>query len=45
MYSRDVVFKEVKGTTNSIEVQMDKEPKKTVFELRNKEHDLNASTK
>jgi hypothetical protein len=44
MYSRDVVFKEVGGTSKSEEVQIEKDPEKVRFELRNEEDDSDEST-
>jgi hypothetical protein len=44
IYSRDVVFMEVRGTSKIEEAQMKKEPEKLVFELRNEEHNLDEST-
>jgi len=39
VYSRDVVLREVRVTFRIEEAQMEKEPYKMVFELRNEEHD------
>jgi hypothetical protein len=44
IYSQDVVFREVRGTSRIEEAQMEKEPEKLVFELRNEEHDSDEST-
>jgi hypothetical protein len=44
VYSRYVVFREVKGNSKSEEVQINKELKKMVFELRNRKDDSNEST-
>jgi hypothetical protein len=43
-YIQDVVFREVIGSSKYKEAQMEKEPENSVFELRNKEHDLDEST-
>jgi hypothetical protein len=43
MYSRDVIFREVGGTSRTKEDQMEKEPEKMVFKLRNEENDSNES--
>jgi hypothetical protein len=40
-----VVFREFGGTSKYEGVQMEKEPKKLVFELRNNEHDSNELAK
>jgi len=45
VYSRDVIFMEVGSTSRNEEALMEKELEKLVFELRNKEHDLDELTK
>jgi len=44
IYSRDVYFSEIIGTSKFEGAQMEKEPKKLVFELRYEEHDSDEST-
>jgi hypothetical protein len=44
MYSRDVVFREVRGKSESEVVQIEKNPEKVRFELRNEEDDSDEST-
>jgi hypothetical protein len=44
MYSRDVVFREVGGNFESEVVQIEKDPEKVRFELRNEEDDSDEST-
>jgi hypothetical protein len=43
MYNRDVVFREVGGTSEPEEVQIEKYPKKVRFELSNEENDSDES--
>jgi len=44
VYSQDVVFKEVRGTSKVEEAKREKEPNKLVVELRNEEFDLDDLT-
>jgi hypothetical protein len=43
VYSRDVVIREVMGTSKSEGVQMEKETKNLVFEMKDDEHDSDES--
>lgn len=45
VYSRDVIFWEVGGTCRTEGAEMEKEPTKLVFEMKNEEHDSDKSTK
>jgi hypothetical protein len=45
MYNKDMILRKSRGTSKSEEVKTKKKPMKLMFELRNKEHDSDDSTK